>query len=87
MNYELLIQWDEELHAAVETLDLQTFKEFQKKWVDLGVYEKDDVEKTTNAVLEITIRKLAMSLPSITPETKSKAKEWLTFRGYDTSIL
>lgn len=87
MNDKLLRQWDKELNAAVETLDLQTFKEFQKKWTEIGVYEKEVVEKATDAVIEISIRKMAMALPSITPETKRKAKEWLTFRGYDTSIF
>ena len=87
INDKLLREWDKELHAAVETLDLQTFKEFQKKWTDLGVYEKEVVEKATDTVIEISIRKMAMALPSITPETKRKAKEWLTSRGYDTTIF
>lgn len=87
INDKLLRQWDKELHAAVETLDLQTFKEFQEKWIDLGVYKREVMEKATDTVLEISIMKMAMALPNITPETRRKAKEWLTFRGYDTSLF
>ena len=87
INDKLLKEWDKELHAAVETLDIQTFKNFQEKWIELGIHEREVVEKATDAVLEISIRKMAMALPSITPETKRKAKEWLTSRGYDTTIF
>lgn len=84
---KLLREWDKEIHEAVETLDVQTFKKFQEKWIELGIYEREDVEMATDAVIEISIRKMAMALPNITPETKRKAKEWLKSRGYDTVIF
>lgn len=84
---KLLREWDKELHEAVETLDVETFKKFQEKWIKLGIYEREVLENATDAVIEISIRKMAMVLPNITPETKRKAKEWLTTRGYDTSII
>ena len=79
-------RWSEELHQAVETLDTQTFRAFYMKWVENGIYEKNRIEGITDEVLEISIRKMAVNLPRITPETKAKATEWLTERGYDLKM-
>lgn len=79
-------RWSEELHQALETLDVQTFRKFYKKWYEAGIYENNRIDTIEDAVIEISIRKMAVNLPRITPETKAKATAWLTERGYDLKM-
>lgn len=79
-------QWSEELHAAIETLDVSIFRKFYKKWTEAGIYENGIGERLDDEVWEISIRKMAVNLPRISPETKAKAEAWLTERGYDLKM-
>lgn len=81
-----LNQWREELRAAVETQDLQTFKEFREKWTALGVYDPEITKMLTDDILEISIRKMAVNMTDISPETQKEAAAWLKERGYGLEI-
>ena len=73
-------EYFETLTKAVESMDVDTFREFARKYKPL-------MYKATDEVLEITMRKVALYLPTINADIKEQAREWLISRGSDTSIF
>ena len=69
----------EALTTAVESMDVDTFREFARKYKPL-------MYGATDEVLEITMRKVALYLPTINTDIKEQAREWLISRGYSTKL-
>lgn len=84
--------WDEKMKMklfvkerdeACQSFDVETFKKFHKRWVELGVYEPFIVE---DDVIEISMRKMVCNMANPNPEKLKEAKKWLKERGYSTSL-
>ena len=71
--------------AVVEGASIEVFKAFVKKWYDLGYYPAC-YSLPSDEVLEIAVRKMVINETSAPPSTKEIAIEWLTSRGYSTSL-
>ena len=83
MNEDKITAYYEDLTQAVESMDLQTFKDFTERNKDLM---PPFFCLATDEVLEITMRKIAVNLPMVNKDVKKEAELWLTSRGYDLSL-
>ena len=81
---KLLKEWRTELNDVAESLDVEKFKAFYKKWQGLGIY--NDVQLPSDDVLEITVRKMLVNLSTEPSSKHYEAVTWLLERGYDLKI-
>ena len=70
---------------AVASLDIETFKAFMNKWRDRGIVP-ECFTLASDDVLEISIRKMCLHIPTIPEEIKNEAEDWLLERGYDLDL-
>lgn len=76
-------RYQKELEEVIETLDLEKFKQFLKRWQAMGMYEwipKDE------RVIEMSMYKIASHLTVLPEETKKKARQWLLEHGSSTDM-
>ena len=71
-------RYNKERDAAVSSFNVETFKAFARKW---GL-----PMPPTDKVIEITMRKMACHINSLSEETKAEARKWLLDRGYTDSF-
>ena len=81
MDRKLINQWREERNAMVETLDVDEFKKFVKKWQKYGLYERY-MAFLSDEVLKLTLCEMAWSLEGVSEDTKKKAIEWCNENGH-----
>ena len=81
MDRKLINQWLEERNAMVETLDIDEFKKFVRRWQKKGIYESD-LTLPGDEVIKLTLCKMAWGLESVSEDTKKKAIEWCNENGY-----
>lgn len=81
---EKLNQFHNELDDVVLSLDVTRFREFYKKWHDLGIY--DAITLPNDDILEITMRKMLVNMTDVPKDKYDEAKSWLLERGYDLEI-
>lgn len=81
---KLIAQFVKERDEAILSLDLDTFREFYKKWASKGVY--DPYFMPPDEILEISLYKMVLAIKSAPPDKREIAKRWLIDRGYDLKI-
>ena len=84
MNLDQIKIYVEERDAALNSLDLETWRRFAIKWTRLGVLAGPVPE---DKVLEIAMYKCALNSAGTTKATKAAAKRWLFARGYTLKIF
>lgn len=80
--YELS-QWIKERDEALYTFDVDTFKEFYRKWQKRGVYTEP---LPSDEVIEITMRKMVCCLEKPKKDKLAEARAWLSEHGYSWTI-
>ena len=80
MDKRKLNQWLKERNKAVLSCNVQMLKSFYYKWLALGVYQIKTLP--SDKVIEISMRKMILTMKDATPEQKEEAKKWLLERGY-----
>jgi hypothetical protein len=80
MDERKLNQWLKERNKAVLSCNVQMLKSFYYKWSALGVYQIKTLP--SDKVIEISMRKMILTMKDATPEQKEEAKKWLLERGY-----
>lgn len=85
MNDKLIREFVRDRDKAVATFDIETFKKFFTKYKAKGVYNID--LPSDDKVIEITMRKMAVNSTGLPPKVRAEAAEWLTDRGYSTSLI
>lgn len=80
--YELS-QWVKERDEAIYTFDVDTFKEFYRKWQKRGVYTEP---LPSDEVIEITMRKMVCCLAKPKKDKLEEARAWLSEHGYSWTI-
>lgn len=75
-------EWLKERDEMVKSYDVQKFKDFMKKWTELGVYHLDFFP--SDEVIEISMRKMVYHFTTSTHKERADAKRWLESRGYTT---
>ena len=83
MNLEQIKIYADERDAALNSLDLETWRRFAIKWTRLGVL--NGPVPSAN-VLEIAMYKCAFNSAGTTKATKAAAKRWLLAHRYDPAI-
>lgn len=73
-------QWLKERNKAVLSCNVQMFKSFYYKWLALGVYQIKTLP--SDKVIEISMRKMILTMKDATPKQKEEAKKWLLERGH-----
>ena len=76
--YELR-QWIEERDEALYTFDVDTFKEFYRKWQEHGFYTEP---LPPDEVIEIIMRKMVCCLANPPKDKLAEARLWLFDHGY-----
>lgn len=74
---------DKAVTESIETDSLEPYKAFYAKYTKLGVY---NLAMPRDAVVEISVRKIACNSRGVSKAVQDKAREWLEVRGYKTSI-
>ena len=85
MNDKLIREFVRDRDKAVATFDIETFKGFFAKYKAKGLYDID--LPSDDKVIEITMRKMAVHSTGLPPKVRMEAAEWLTDRGYSTSLM
>jgi len=80
---KLLHLWVRERDEVVKTYNIARFKEFYAKWRERGFY---NLPLPSDAVIEISMRKMVYHMASATPEEKAEAERWLVEHGSSTDI-
>lgn len=75
--------WIHERDAAACSFDIDKFKAFYAKYHKMGVYS---VALPSDAVLEITMRKMVLAMRNPPADKYSEACEWLTAHGCDLEV-
>ena len=75
---EVIKRYNKDRDKAVLSLDVETFKEFCRKW--------NNPIPPTDRIIEITMRKMACHITALPEDFKAEAKKWLEDRGFDDSI-
>lgn len=81
IDTKLIKQWSEERNAMVETLDIDEFKKFVKKWQEKGIYDSD-IKFPSEETIELTLCGMAWQSDDVSEETKNKAVEWCYENGH-----
>ena len=81
MDRKLINQWREERNAMIETLNVDEFKKFVKKWQKYGLYERY-MAFLSEEIIKLTLCEMAWGLESVSEDTKKKAIEWCNENGY-----
>ena len=76
-------KWLKERDEITKTYDIQAFKDFYRKWSKKGLYT---LKMPADNVIEISMRKMVYHMASATDAEKKEAEQWLTQRGYNTSL-
>lgn len=79
--FEYATDRDKAIIASIKGDTLEPFKAFVDKYAKLGIYPAC-FALPADEVLEISIRQMALHATAIDYETKGRAVEWLTDRGY-----
>ena len=77
-------QWLKERDEAAYSFDVDKFKAFYRKWVQRGIY--DDKPFPSDAVIEISMRKMVCAMADPKPDKLAEARAWLSERGYSWTI-
>lgn len=77
-NLETLIAYNIDRDIAVASLDVETFKQFCKRWG----YQVP----SSDFVIEITMRKMMYHITTFPKEERKAAKEWLEAHGCTTDL-
>lgn len=85
IDNKLINQWLEDRNKIVETLDVEKFKKFIKKWQKKGIYDKN-IKLTSDKAIKLTLCKMAWFIGSVSAETKKKALEWCNENGFSIDI-
>ena len=81
---ELMKIWKQERDAAFRSQDVETFKEFYKKWQARGFYRLP--LPANDKVIEISLRKCLYHMKGATQAEKDAAAKWLHDHGCDTDL-
>lgn len=84
VDEKLYREWLKERDEVVKSYDVQKFKEYVKKWTELGVYHLDILP--SDEVIEISMRKMVYHFTTSTHKERADAKRWLESRGYTTEV-
>lgn len=84
MNDKLIREFVRDRDKAVATFDIETFKRFFAKYKAKGIY---NIDLPDDKIIEITMRKMAVHSTGLPIEVRMEAAEWLTDRGYSTSLI
>lgn len=84
VDEKLHSEWLKERDEVVKSYDVPRFKEFVKKWTELGVYHLDILP--SDEVIEISMRKMVYHFTTSTHKEREDAKRWLESRGYTTEV-
>ena len=82
IDKKLLNQWREERNAMIETLDIDEFRKFFKKWQEKGIYTGENVEILSDVVIKLTLCEMAWGSNGVSEDTKKKAIEWCNENGH-----
>ena len=77
-------QWLKERDEAIYSFDIEKFKAFYRKWQKRGIY--DDTPLPSDAVIEISMRKMCCGLANPREDKLAEARAWLSERGYSWTI-
>ena len=87
MTDKQLKKWREERDAAivksVNSGNVEPFKKFYKKWMNLGVY---NLPLPNDKIVKISIYKMAIECFGVDMDTKLIAEQWLKINGFSVGI-
>ena len=78
--------WLKERDEVAYSFDVAKFRTFYAKWYKRGIYRIPPELLPEDDTLEITLRKMVVTLRDPEPEKYAEAKEWLLSRGYDLEV-
>lgn len=76
-------RWKRERDKAVASMDIEKFKEFYRKWAERGLYT---APLPPDNVIEVALRKMAVSIPSLPTKLRTDAEVWLITHGCDLEM-
>ena len=69
-NSRLIRKYVKERDDVVLSMDVDRFRKFTRKW-------NPELKQPSDEVMEITLRKMALSIPSMPWNVQQEAREWL----------
>lgn len=70
MNNRLIKQFTKDRDAAIESMDLDKFKAFYKKYKALGIYR---MHLPSDEVIEASMRKMALASRGVSKKNKERS--------------
>lgn len=73
-------RWKRDRDKAIASMDVEKFKGFYYKWAVKGLYT---APLPPDNVIEIAMRKMAVSIPSLPAKLRTDAEVWLITHGVE----
>jgi hypothetical protein len=76
-------RWKRDRDKAIASMDVGAFRRFYFKWSERGLYT---APLPPDNVIEVALRKMAVSIPSLPAKLRTDAEVWLITRGCDLEM-